>query len=171
MRKLVLSWLLLLVSPIGLASGPDAAIELIFAGIHFKIPAQQEVIALGRGKQRFLIFKYGKRKGKEYLSFTDRSDDIHGLYGCEASKFYARVFGTRETGECKARDVAIYRAPMLSEKKKNGVWRGTNMTAYFSIGGRQSCIFVFQGSDKFIQIDSDFLDKEALKGILVEYVQ
>ena len=47
--------------------------------------------------------------------------------------------------------------------RDTGVWRGKQLTAYFSVHAQQSFLFVFDKTGQSIMVDTDFLPKAALK--------
>ncbi|PCJ36400.1 MAG: hypothetical protein COA99_13200 [Moraxellaceae bacterium] len=141
-------------------------VHLVYSGFDFLIPSGQDAVGANGGDNNFLVFRYGKEKGTEYLAFTDISNDEG--YGCKSSEFYADLFEIRENSKCNKNELVTFKESLI-ENSESGSWKGKNTISYYSISEPQSLVFLVY-KDKVIKVDTDFLTKKELKKIFEKVI-
>lgn len=66
-------------------------VELVYSDLRFGIPAGFTVVGDIGDSQNMLIFRYGDEPGKQFLAFTDMTNDQTVDYGCPAGTFFEAV--------------------------------------------------------------------------------
>ena len=89
MLKTMCLAIFILISPFSYAKGEALNVQLVYSGFDFLIPSGQDAIGASGGDSDFLVFRYGKNKGQDYLAFTDMSKDDSSSYGCAPAEFFS----------------------------------------------------------------------------------
>lgn len=140
----------------------QATTQLLYHGHRFILPDPIFVIAPTASPDNMLILKYGPEPGKKYLAFS-RSIPHHAMTAdCSQLDFFAALF-TNQTGvNCGQEPLDLFRKAWVDDRDA-GVWRGNQLTVYFSVHAQQSFLFIFDKTGQSIMVDTDFLPKAALK--------
>ncbi len=163
-----IAWLLL-VAPLCHAADPVARIEFVYAGHRFSVPAGFAAMGASGNETNFVAFRFGSRPGERYLAFSDLSHEADEKYGCAAADFFASAFGNSIVGSCRAGDIAAFREQMLAGHPR-GTWKGKDTQVHHVQHGTEIYLFLLGGNRRLLQIDSDFLDRAAMKQVLAGYV-
>jgi hypothetical protein len=162
----IISIVLFLILPLGCnAENAPGRIDLAYGGYVFSIPKNIVVVADAGGDDNILIFRYGQEKGKRYLAFTEMGKDKNLKFGCKPVEFFDSAFSKKEGTECDNAQVLAFKK-MFVQGRDVGEWAGNKTTVYYSIGKKQSFLFLFDKSDNAIKIDTDFLNKSEFKNIV-----
>lgn len=76
--------------------------------------------------------------------------------------FFAALFTSPVEVNCGQEPLDIFREAFIDDRDA-GVWRGNNLTVYFSVHAQQSFLFIFDKTGQSIMVDTGFLPKAALK--------
>jgi len=142
-------------------------VRFVYSGFNFYIPKGATVVGAEGGQDNFTFFRFGDDKGKEYLAFTDITNESVD-YGCSAQKFYAHLAGVSGPSTCSNQEIDSFKKILVGDSEV-GEWIGKHLTSYYFYNDSKSFLYVF-GKDKAIKIDSDFLSKSVLKRIIKEYL-
>lgn len=162
------AWLLLLA---GLAlggcstTGKPATTQLLYGSHMFTLPDNIFVIAPAARSADMLIFKYGPEQGKKYLAFSRAAANDELDFGCPRADFFAAVFTRQADSGCAREALDEFRKAFV-DGRETGVWRGNNLTIYFSVDSRKSFLFTFDQAGRSILIDTDFLSRAALRRLV-----
>lgn len=170
MQRIVLALLFLICSSGCFSSGGFDTVDFHYSGLTLRIPANACVIASNGGDDNVLIFRYGPEKGKKFLAFSDLTHDSSLSYGCEPAVFFDDVFNENGQSNCNREQLNVFSEVFLTDVEK-GSWVGSEMTVYFTIGKEHSFLFACDANKKVIKIDTDFLNKSELKGIVEKYLK
>lgn len=165
MKKKYFSLLLMLTIFGCHATGNPLKTELLYSGHVFSVPQQSLVIASLGGNDNILVLRYGPEKGKKYLAFSNMNDDKSTDYGCKQTDFFKALFTTSPDNGCNLEQLTAFKSVFVQDHEV-GKWAGDKLTVYFSIGGKQSFLFVFDTAGKAIKIDTDFMSKAALEEVV-----
>lgn len=139
-----------------------ATTQLIYSGHLFTLPNNIFVIVPTTSPDHMLILKYGPEKGKKYLAFSEFIHNDEMDFGCSQADFFAALFTSPVEVNCGQEPLDIFREAFIDDRDA-GVWRGNNLTVYFSVHAQQSFLFIFDKTGQSIMVDTDFLPKAALK--------
>ncbi|KPP97671.1 hypothetical protein [Marinobacter sp. HL-58] len=137
-------------------------IEVVFSDLRFNIPAGFTVVGDIGDSQNMLVFRYGDEPGKQFLAFSDMTDDQTVNYGCPVGTFFEAVFFETNAAEC---DQALIQAMQENFVVGRDVatWSQDTYSLAYSDHGNKAFLFVIGEDSKLLKIDSDFLDGESLK--------
>ena len=161
MLKITLSMILLTLS---LNVFPESNMEVIYSELKFNLPDNFTLIGDMGGKDNILVFRYGDIKGKNYIAFTDMTNDNTIKYGCSASVFYNDLFSANSDTNCNIENLNIMRNAFI-DNKEIVIWRINDYVLNYSSSKDKSFVFLSGKNGKLIKIDSDFIDKKAFKNI------
>ena len=116
------------------------------------------------GEDNILIIRYGSDKGKNYIAFTDMTNDKSLDYGCPIKVFFDDLF-SGDDSTCNAENLSIMRETFIDNKDVE-LWQVGGYTVRYSGGKNKSFAFVSAEDGKLVKVDSDFLKKERYKALL-----
>ncbi len=145
----------------------EQPVRFIYSGFDFYVPAGATVIGSQGGPDNFTFFRYGDKKGKDYLAFTDITDEAID-YGCKTKEFYAHLAGLSGPSTCSKQEIDSFNKVFV-QGAEVGSWSGSDLTSYYFYKDDQAFLFVFS-KDKVIKIDTDHLSKSGLKSIIKKYI-
>lgn len=147
------------------ASANPVKTELLYSGHVFSVPQKPTLVASIGGDDNILVLRYGAKKGKKYIAFSDVKNDESQSFGCEASVFFAAIFTASSGDSCNSDELTAFKDVFVNGHDV-GEWAGYKLKVYFSIGSDQSFLFAFDANGKMIKIDTDFLAKTELKDVV-----
>lgn len=143
-------------------------IELVYSELKLRLPGQFTLIgALGdMGEQEdILVFRYGDKLGKNYIAFSDMTNDASIDYGCSINVFYNDLFSNNLDSRCNHENLDLMRKVFI-ENKEVSVWTINGYVLNYSSGKNKSFAFVSGRNGKLIGIESDFIDKKTYQNML-----
>ncbi|MDY6943653.1 MAG: hypothetical protein SVU69_11670 [Pseudomonadota bacterium] len=138
--------------------------DLKYSGLAFVLPSDFRVIGDLGGQENILIFRYSEQKGKNYVAFTDMSNDKSLDYGCHVNEFFNILFSPIENSSCNEKTLRIMSETFVSGAQTN-VWKSDNYIFNYSETEEKTFLFISGKDGKLVKIDSDFLDDGAYKQI------
>lgn len=166
--KMLASLAILLIN--GLAYAGPGQVDLKYKGFSFGIPAGAEAVGSNGGQDNFLVFRYGKEKGKQYLAFTDMSADRFSGKACTAAEFVTAAFGGTATEVCPEADVVTFRNA-FSVGVEPITWKINKAVAYYVSLPNGQFVFMVSGDNRVLKVESDFLTKSELKSMVLNSVK
>lgn len=141
-----------------------ASVELLYSKMRFSLPSGFTLVGDMGGEDNVLIFRYGDALGKDFIAFTDMTDDTSVEYGCTVSSFFDTMFSSEKNPECDKELLGAMKEVFINGKTSEA-WVVGDKTVYFSSGDGKTFAFIRHGSEKLVKVDSDFLDKEGVRGL------
>jgi hypothetical protein len=140
--------------------------------MRFKVPDGYSVIGSMDQGGGMLAFRYGKEKGKNYIAFSDKTNDSSIDYGCPPGEFYTELFSPTGSTGCHKKELDILTEGFL----KGGVikvWKTSNIIINYLNTGRDAGSFVFICRDdgKLIKVNSDFLTENGFQKMLADILE
>ena len=142
----------------------EPEVELLYSDLKVKLPGQFTLIGDVGGEDNILIIRYGSDKGKNYIAFTDMTNDKSLDYGCPIKVFFDDLF-SGDDSTCNAENLSIMRETFIDNKDVE-LWQVGGYTVRYSGGKDKSFAFISAEDGKLVKVDSDFLKKERYKTLL-----
>lgn len=139
--------------------------QLLYNGHLFVLPDNIFIIAPTASPDNRLILKYGPDQGKKYLAFSRLNHNGEIDLGCSQADFFAALFTRQNETGCGQEQLDVFRKAFV-DARDSGVWHGSQLTVYFSVGAKKSFLFAFDKTGLPIMIDTDFLSKTALQRMI-----
>jgi hypothetical protein len=158
---------LVLFSFSNIAVSDENDVRFFYSGFDFHIPKGATVIGTEGSQDNFTFFRFGNRKGKEYLAFTDITNESVD-YGCSTQQFFSHLAGISGPSTCSSQEIDSFKKIFVSNSDV-GEWSGKSLTSYYFFSDSKSFLYVF-GENKIIKIESDFISKSDLKNVIKDYL-
>lgn len=169
MKKTISILIFLLISSPVFSQAVNSSIELVYSGMKFRVPGDHVVIGSMGGNDNFLVFRYSNELGKKYIAFTNMTNNSNINYKCEMSVFFNDAFNENKKSKCNQDELKAFKKIFLVNKDF-GEWNNEKYSFFYTIGKKDSFLFIVDTNGKVVKIDSDFIDKQGLKHIVREYL-
>lgn len=140
-------------------------IKLVYSDLNFNLPSSISAMGDAGGEQNILIIRYGDVRGKNFIAFSDMTNDSSVDYGCPASDFFHGVFSDRASPTCNKDNMSLMRQVFVEGKQVES-WSVNGYEIAYSKGDKKTFAFVIRDNGKLVKIDSDFISKDSLKEML-----
>ncbi len=138
--------------------------DLIYSDLKFTLPGNFTLIGNFGGKDNILIFRYGNKKGRNYIAFTDMTNDKSIDYGCSSNIFYIDLFSKNSSTSCNKDEIKIL-STVFVDNNEIATWKTKKYTLNYSSNHTKSFVFISGKNGKLIKIDSDFINKDDFKNM------
>jgi hypothetical protein len=142
-------------------------VRFIYAGFDFYVPSNPTVVGAEGGEENFTFFRFGPKKGSDYLAFTDITNESRD-YGCSTQEFYAHLAGVSDISTCSKSEIDSFKKIFVGDSEV-GEWASDDLASYYFYNKSKSALLIFS-KEKIIKIDTDYLSMPDLKNILRNYL-
>ncbi|HFB63994.1 MAG TPA: hypothetical protein ENJ60_00500 [Aeromonadales bacterium] len=144
--------------------------ELIYSELKFNLPGNFTLVGDLGGKDNILIFRYGDKKGKNYIAFTDMTNDKSIDYRCSPSIFYMDLFSKNNNTRCNKEKINILNTVFI-DNNEIITWKTEKYTLNYSSDHNKAFVFISGKDGKLIKIDSDFISRKEFKSMFEHILQ
>jgi hypothetical protein len=142
-------------------------VDLLYSDTKLVIPGGFSLIGSKDMNGNMLAFRYGKVRGKDYISISNKTNDDSIDYGCAPVEFYNELFTPTGSTICHEKQLNLLRDEFLG----NGAiktWEAPNLTINYLDTSKNAGSFVFicHEDGNIIEINSDFLTENDYKKML-----
>jgi hypothetical protein len=144
-------------------------ISLVYSEMRFNIPQGYNIIGSADLAGGMLTFRYGNKKGKGYIAFTDITHESTSDYGCPTGEFYIELFAPSEITKCNKKLLDELSETLLKNRVKR-VWETPNVVINYleSKNSSEKIVFVCKKDGRTVQVDSDFLTEAGFRKMFTE---
>lgn len=136
---------------------------VLFAGLSFSLPAQPKVIAMPNGRGSFLLFKYSYQPSRDYVAFNLEAAIDES---CSSEEFFQAAVNPDKNTLCNSHAVTAF-TQQFADQYPAELWPSAKHSAYyFQTNDQRQFVFIPLAADKLLKIDSDFLSKQQLRGLV-----
>lgn len=149
-------------------SASESDLRIVYGGLDFFIPNNPVLIGYLGTDSEILIAKYSDEPGKDIIGFSLDKEVNTG--GCRPEVFFRSVLNANEA-ECNTDAVESFRYVFM-KSRDSGAWSGGDKEFFYFIGSDKSTVFMIEekSDNKTYKIESNFLNKERIKGIFSSYL-
>lgn len=144
----------------GCTSGQS--IHLRYEGESYYLPDGVEEIGSLGDQENFLVFKYSREKGKNYLAFSNSEYIDKG--DCDHSEFFSAIIRKNDSRSSCGKDKLEAFRDAFSSGSGTGHWQINGVDHYYFVTeSAETFVFKVLSSDEIVKIDSDFLTPKELR--------
>ncbi len=151
------------------AIASEQSFRVFFDKEEFYLPSAPKLALLVGNEDDSTIFKYSDETGKKFIGISFMSTHPDLDMGCPLEVLLSDVFVGTKKSNCDQKSTYAFKGEFV-EGSDNGYWENGDQRFYYSVGKDKSHVFIVRKDKRIIQIDTDFLDKPAIRTMLSKHL-
>ncbi|PVY76439.1 hypothetical protein C8D92_105192 [Tamilnaduibacter salinus] len=150
------------------ATAQSEGLRIVYQNYDFYVPEKPVLMAYLGTDSDILIAKYSEKPGKKFIGFSRERDLNTGE--CPPAAFFEQALEKRN-GACREGSLKAFRTVFMKDRD-SGRWSGEGHQFYYFVSPEQSTVFIISDkkNEAVYKVESDYLDKDAIKAIFSEYL-